>query len=471
MKTSISTIVLLSVVASATLTAGGDKLSPRLVGMGRTFTAISRGLDAVGTNPANLALDDRNASFTLNLFPFGLSVGSDFINYKIYKDDFTGVPDPSDPNNRIAKNLTEQDKKDILGLFPGGIARTQAKFEMAPIGFSIHAGNFGFALVPSVQFATNLDLPEDYLKFPLNGLNYNNPKYVFDGTALNASVIGEINFSTGYLLPVTLPKVNELAVGIGLKYLVGIAYTGTDHYNATIQQSFRKYTDQTTGASDYLPSSGVSANFDFLQLVALDTVNNGPAGSGFGVDIGASAMVMNVVRVGLSITDIGSITWDKGTKAIYGRSNVTISDVGQAKGQDSLSTAFKGTTVDTTSFSYGLPTALHIGGEADMDDIFTAIPFRWKVAVDFHFGFNNAPGNSKTPQIALGTELDPLAGWLPLRTGILIGGREHFSWAAGFGLHLANTFDLDFATQSIALLTNPDSFRTGSFTLGMRLRF
>jgi hypothetical protein len=67
-------------------------------------------------------------------------------------------------------------------------------------------------------------------------------------------------------------------------------------------------------------------------------------------------------------------------------------------------------------------------------------------------------------------ELDPLAGWLPLRTGILVGGREHFAWSLGFGIHLANTFDLDFATQSIAILTNPDSFRTGSFTMGMRLR-
>ena len=102
--------------------------------------------------------------------------------------------------------------------------------------------------------------------------------------------------------------------------------------------------------------------------------------------------------------------------------------------------------------------------------MFDVIPFRALVAVDGHFGLNEIGGNTKLPQFAIGTELDFLAGWLPLRTGIMLGGRERFAWSAGFGIHLANSFDLDFATQSIAILTNPETFRTGSFTMGMRVR-
>ena len=76
--------LLVSVVLSTALFAGGDKYSPRLVGMGRTFSAVSRGLDAVGVNPANLALNDRDATVTINVAPLGISLGSDFLNLKIY---------------------------------------------------------------------------------------------------------------------------------------------------------------------------------------------------------------------------------------------------------------------------------------------------------------------------------------------------------------------------------------------------
>jgi hypothetical protein len=213
----------------------------------------------------------------------------------------------------------------------------------------------------------------------------------------------------------------------------------------------------------------VNAAFDFLQYFAADTIDYKPVGSGLGFDIGVSAFLLNSVRVGASVTDIGSMTWDKYTKSISGKANINV--VLNQAGQDSLTNAFKGETKDTTSFSYSLPTALHIGGEIRVDEVLTAFPFRWTVAVDMHLGFNNVAGNTTTPQFAIGTELDPLAGWLPLRTGIFLGGRERFAWSAGFGIHLANTLDLDFATQSIALLTNPESFRIGSFVMGMRMRF
>ncbi|MEI7907649.1 MAG: hypothetical protein WCI84_09875, partial [Bacteroidota bacterium] len=144
---------------------------------------------------------------------------------------------------------------------------------------------------------------------------------------------------------------------------------------------------------------------------------------------------------------------------------------GDKENQQKLKDAFKGRTVDTTGFEFDLPTAVHVGAAVQMDDVFDAIPFRWLVAVDGHFGLNEIGGNTKLPQFSIGTELDPVAGWLPLRTGVILGGRERFAWSAGFGFHIANTFDIDFATQSLAILSNPTTFRTGSFTMGMRLRF
>ncbi|MDP1676713.1 MAG: DUF5723 family protein [Bacteroidota bacterium] len=463
----VATVVILlafDVVFTTTLFAGGDKYSPRLVGMGRAFTAFSRGLDAVGVNPANLALNDRDATVTINIVPIGFSIGSDMINLQIYNDFFTGVDDGA--GNRVPKFLTDEDKDKILELFPSGIANTQLRLETAPIGVSLQFGDFGLAIVPSVQTALNLDLDKAYLEFPLRGYPAGK-SYNFDNTAINGQSVFEVNFSVGYLLPLELPFTSDIAVGIGVKYLNGLAFIATDHYNASI-------VPEVINNPDGSQSNGATvANFDFLQWAAVVDEKNPtqPAGTGLGFDVGVSMRLLEDIQFAVSVTDIGKISWDKNTKAIIGNASLRLESVGDTANQNKLKEAFKGKTVDTTGFEFALPTAVNVGAAIQMDDMFDVIPFRWLVAVDGHFGLNEIGGNTKLPQFSIGTELDPLAGWLPLRTGITIGGRERFAWSAGFGLHFANTFDLDFATQSIALLTNPETFRTGSFTMGMRLRF
>ncbi len=462
----VATVVILlalDVVLTTTSFAGGDKYSPRLVGMGRAFTAFSRGLDAVGVNPANLAYNDRDATVTINLVPIGFSIGSDLINLQIYNDFFTGVDDPV-TGQRVSKFLTDQDKDKILELFPSGVAHTQMRLETAPIGISVQAGNFGFAIVPSVYTALNLDLDKSYLEFPLRGYPAGK-SYNFDNTAINGQSVAEVNFSLAYLLPIQFPFTSDIAVGIGVKYLQGLAFIATDHYKGSV---IPEVIDNPDGSQSNGPTV---ANFDFLQWVAVvDEKNPKPAGTGLGFDIGVSMKLMDNIQFALSVTDIGKIKWDQNTKAIIGNASLRLASAGDPENQQKLKDAFKGKTIDTTGFEFALPTAVNVGAAIQMDDMFDVIPFRWLIAADGHFGLNEIGGNTKLPQFSIGTELDPVAGWLPLRTGIIIGGRERFAWSAGFGLHFANTFDIDFATQSIALLTNPGTFRTGSFTMGMRLR-
>jgi hypothetical protein len=192
-----------------------------------------------------------------------------------------------------------------------------------------------------------------------------------------------------------------------------------------------------------------------------------PAGTGLGFDFGLSAEMFQAFRVGVSITDIGKVTWNQNTKAIVGNGSFSITDISQ---QDSVASVFKGETRDTTSFTSSLPTALHIGASLQLDKaaFIGYFPGQLLLAADLHFGFNEEPGNTKTPRFALGAEYRPVNAF-PIRTGISIGGREGFQWSLGLGINTP-VWDLDFATESIALLTNPNSFRNGSFTLGMRFR-
>ncbi|MEI7907082.1 MAG: DUF5723 family protein, partial [Bacteroidota bacterium] len=313
------TLLALDVVVTTTSFAGGDKFSPRLVGMGRAFTAFSRGLDAVGVNPANLALNDRDATVTINLVPIGFSIGSDLINLQIYNDYFQGTKDPvtgnliKDPvtGNAVGKYLTEDDKNKILELFPSGIARTQSRIETAPIGISLQIGDFGLAIVPaSIQTAVNLDLDKAYLEFPLRGYGAGQ-SYLFDGTAINGQSVIESNVSMAYMLPYEFRRVSEISIGVGVKYLQGLAFVATDHYTGSITPL------TTVNPGGVVTNDTTIAKFDFLQWVArVDQNNIAPVGTGYGIDLGISMRLFDNIQFAASITDIGKIKWNKHTQAI-----------------------------------------------------------------------------------------------------------------------------------------------------------
>ena len=72
--------ILLMTVFALNTYAGGERTNIRGVGMARTFVAASRGLDAVGINPANLPAGDEG-TVSIGLMPLGLHVGTDFLNY------------------------------------------------------------------------------------------------------------------------------------------------------------------------------------------------------------------------------------------------------------------------------------------------------------------------------------------------------------------------------------------------------
>ncbi|HTR81028.1 MAG TPA: DUF5723 family protein [Bacteroidota bacterium] len=472
----------LGVVIVNTSYAGNDRVSGRTIGMARTFTASSRGLDAIGLNPANLALDDRGSTVTFEIAPLGFRVGSDLINYQIYQDYFTGMDSlaangqPAHDQNgktiRIPKQLTQSDKDAILGLFPGGTAHTQFDFDVTEFGFTIHSqtlGGIGFSV--SDQVGINLDLPEGYLKLFLDAFPENGATYTLDNTSVNASWLREYNFSYARMLPFQTRWLKNISVGIGIKYVQGFGYFGTDHYtgNIHITPTVNTLDDGTT----IVTPGPLTGTLNFLQYqshIPFDSIGNyvtKPAGTGIGFDVGVNGEVFQAMNVGISVTDIGKVTWNKFTKAIEGTGGFTVSDINQ---QDSVKNAFKGQTRDTTSFKSSLPGALNIGAALQVDKapFVSHFPGQLLVAADMHFGFNNEPGNSTSPRFSLGTEYRPI-GAFPIRTGISIGGRERFTWALGFGINTP-VWDLDLGTESIALLTNPNGFRNGSFTLGMRFR-
>lgn len=479
-------VLALGVVMTNTADAGNDRVSGRTIGMSRAFAASSRGIDALGLNPANLALDDRGSTVTFQIAPFGFRAGSDFINYQIYQDLFTGE-DSLDVNGqpaldrngktvRVGKKLSQSDKDRILGLFPGGLAHTQFNFDIREFGLSVQSATIGgIGLSISERVGINLDLPEGYLKMLLEGFPPEGATYTLDNTAISASWLREFNFSYARVLPFEMKAFKDISVGIGIKYIQGLAYFGTDHYKGSIQTVLSKGTDDQGNLID--TAGHLLGNIDFLQYqshfpstFSVDSIKDlvlKPAGTGLGFDFGVSAEVFQALRLGLSITDIGKVTWNKSPQAIAGTGGFDVTGI---DAKDSVQNAFKGRTYDTTSFTSALPTAMHIGAafQVDKAPFVSKFPGQLLLAADIHFGFNEEPGNTKTPQFALAAEYRPV-GALPIRTGISLGGREGFLWSLGFGINTP-VWDLDLGTESIALLTKPSSFHSLSFTMGMKFR-
>jgi hypothetical protein len=130
--------------------------------MARTSTATSRGVDAIGINPANLAIPE-NSSFSLTLLPFGVRLGTDFLNYGLYRRYLTGV---STDSGTVGYYLTDRDKDEILSGFSSGAGTINADMDLKLISISFYSPGFGgLGLGISERVGAKGVLSIDYLRF------------------------------------------------------------------------------------------------------------------------------------------------------------------------------------------------------------------------------------------------------------------------------------------------------------------
>ncbi len=453
----------------------GDRSNVRGLSMARTYVVDSRSVDALGINPANLSLDDR-LPFTLALPSVGVRLSSELINYDAYNNYFTGIPDPQNPGKRIQKVLTDQDKNDLLGLLPDN-GQTRADAEVTAIGMSIQlgkVGSLGFAITDHI--GTELDIPKEYFKVFLFGFDASGSNYNFNGTSATAWWWREMNFSYANKLPFNLPILENTYFGVGYKIIRGYGVMVTDHYKGSIANT-------VVGGNQY----ELQAAFDFLTkrsgspIFAADSGNKGPAfhgmsafpdpaGKGTGFDFGLNGQIGEKIRVGISVTDIGSIAWDQNLVETYGSYSATLTDPFDSTQQASLKNGFKGANRPGQPFTTALPTKLRVGLAFQTKDmpVLHYFPGNMLMEVDYSQGLNNSLGNTTAPRFSVGTEwrLIPI---LPLRTGITVGGHDQFRWAFGFGLDIW-IMSVDIGTENFGMLFSPRSFSMFSAAAGLRLR-
>jgi hypothetical protein len=465
----IRTLCIFTLLAHSVTLNAGDRWNVRAFGMGRTSVALSWGTEAIGMNPANLALPGRGL-FSLSLAPVGVRVSTEMMSYDIYQEYFTGIPGTNTNGKQDPKVLTEQDKQNILASLPDGFAATKVDVDAMDLGVTFTTstlGGLGFAVI---DHATgSLEVSKDFTRFFLYGLDSAGSQYNFDGTSGSAAWWREINISYAYQIPLTSEWLHDLVIGVGIKFLQGLGIFETEHYSSSIA-------NQRVGANQYL----LNAQFDYLtRRAGADFFNPDkhvnmsmfpePAGTGMGFDLGFSAQVKPGLRVAASITDIGNIHWTKNLVKTDGHYALVMDDPFATQNSDSLKQAVSGNNQPGDAFSSTLPTTLRIGVALAPDEsaMFSFLPSKLLLAFDYTQGMNSSMGNVTQPRFSLGMEYRVIS-FLPLRTGISIGGKEGTLWAAGFGLDF-HYVCFDIATENFGTLFSKKIPQNFSIAAGLRV--
>ncbi len=461
-KLPLQIILLFSFMISVCLQsyAGNERTSARLVGMAQTKTAMARGLDAIGVNPALLSIPHRS-SVELSILPVGARVGSNFLDLDLYAMYFTGVEDPA-ADKRVAKHLTPQDKEDLLSRFPDGYGSIFADAQVTWVALSVRTGSLGgFGLSVSDRLSGRFTMPNDYVRMLLYGFSENGSVYDFTGTDVKAWWLRE--YTAAYSTPQiklfgVLPW---FSIGGGVKYVQGFSYFGTESYTGTVSNGGFDEKFRLTGELNMLSHRAVA---DFLETPDEHSFHplGNPAGTGFGFDAGIALGLFRNVVVGISVTDLGSIRWTENTYSSSGKAKIEIDDIFSTEQMDSLSNAYKGTDEPIGPFSTSLPTAFRAGISWDVYSLLS-------IGADYTVGFNDMPGNTTTPRIAIGGEWRFMRN-LPLRTGVAFGGYEGFTWAVGLGMHIL-FLDLEFATENVGMFAYGQTCKQVSLTANAKIRF
>lgn len=287
------------------------------------------------------------------------------------------------------------------------------------------------------------------------------------------------------LIPQDIAR-NFLA-GVGVKLVSGYSYENVQSTNSSLYTSASDYSYTLNlgfnGVRAGLISSAVSKGVK-SKLGNQDVNFNPlkPQGSGFGFDLGTSAQILNYFKVGVSVTNIGWISWTKNVVNTFGDTSVTYSGFapdqtnvpGSTSNLDSLKDAFNdyfaNKDVPGSSVSTSLPTRFNIGVSMQVNDVVGGLPGQLLVGMDYHQGLNRTFGNVMTPEFIFGAEWKPVA-FLPIRSAVGLGGAYGFDWSIGIGVDLA-FYDFDLGIGTFNSVVAPTSAKAISLALNvLKFRF
>ncbi len=482
------------------LNAQSTHMTSTNLALGGGGTAYVDSYHANFVNPANLMLNEgRKPRFSLGLMG-GLStnVGGSLINLNVYNEYFT-------KGLTISGDVAEEVLSKWFGSSSSDMRNVGMQIDIVPVGTAYRSDKWAMSAALRSRILLSGGVSRGMAELGIYGLD---GEVFADGRAVNFNmeVLGFYEASIGYSRRLlSIPNLFGFArnvkvyAGIAPKLLVG-AHNSKMNFNSTLQIQGESqneidlirhqftYSFETTGSladqlnNYYQDRQSMSEppdlggyieepdHTDFYDIKA----------SGWGFDLGGTIeMDIDVpfigaafrgpekLRVGLSLTDIGQVSF---TEKV-GR--FAADDVLEWEGfdldQEKIDNEFNGDreayleSVLTDSIAteiYGsfapqqidritraLPSMVNFGAQLIMRKL--------SLSVDLSKGFVEQGTNSKRFAFSTGIEYK-LLGFMPFRAGMRTGGLSSTAYSAGWGLEFKN-FDFSFAASTV-----PKSLNYGS---------
>ena len=431
MKVTLHLLLLAAGLALPATTLAQNELSNfSATGRGGVINTFASDYQAVGINPANLG---RNPNFRV-AFTIG-EVGAGIGSQSLSKTTFKHILYDG------SKSIGPAEKATLVDQFSGNnVLNVNIDTNLFGLAVTLPNGLGGIAFSSRQRVAGHLALNRNAADIIINGQNaavvrqfYPTPNTsgaptptnpnaplistVLDGTSIQVAVTNEFNVAYGVqVLDITGFK---LSAGAGYRYIQGI---GIADIRAT-SGNLTAYTSLSPIFNVNYGSLAASPTFNYESGTGLN-----PVGSGNGFDLGLAAEVGKIVRLGASVTDLGTMTW---TGNVLEASDQKLQQTSSTGVQtynvfDEIVKQFD--TDKQNLFTYttakerkaDLPAKLRLGGGVRISKFFEA-------GLDVTMPLNKVAGNLTTTFLGVGVDYRPLS-WLKLSSG--------FTGGAGYGKSL-----------------------------------
>lgn len=415
---------------AATFVVGGHACgawafeNARSAGMAGVTAAFANDADAMIVNPALLGLTSTRERVSLTVLPnLSLGLGNNVLSFGELA---TLISNREITSSEVSGLLEALPPTGWRFLFDGGTS----------LAFAMPSARTGAFLQASAD-TQGLDVPRDLIAVVLNG-NASVPNVGIDSlNGATATAVASLGSSFAF------PLSGAASMGLNLRYLRGLAYGRVREAQGTlfaVDESGKYSADARLETEWATGGNGIAADVGVAGMLG-DRLHWGAVLGNLGVmsfsqrEITAYTLKVApfaIVDASGSVTDFGAVTRDalKEAKHREGPSEIV------------------------------LPPYLRLAAAFNPWDPFT-------LSGELQLGYGNGFGVSRTPELRLGSELR-LLDWLPLRTGIALGGDRGLTLATGLGLDMPH-FRLDFA---MAALNGVGSHARGaSYTLSNTFHF
>lgn len=425
----------LFLIALTSIGYGQAHIDARGLGLCNAYTIGSRGVSAVGFNPANLGYTEE-LGFSANLIDLKVIGFNNFMSLSLFNEYFTGDGHGNGKNleaNRLGTDMTH--KEYLLSQLPEegfgfGLGVT------VPIpGLNFSLGNY--ALTSSVEYFQQNFFPKSLFEIMLDG---NEVGRSFD-LSFGQDVIMIANLGFSFAIP--FEKYN---VGATVKYLSGIGFARVDSSGGALStqpdglesDGFYRFTRAIGGngmALDIGFNSRLSGNWQYGIAVnnLLGFINWGSDDTFIAKNIG---LIENLVP-------IRSILQISADSTIFAASDISSLDIDSVNATGVFSGdnpfALQQTSVPVPdSLRMNYPAIFRIGASYTYENDFI-------VFADLSAGLDDYYFADQSWRLALATE------WIrfkiiPIRSGIAFGGPYGREASIGAGVHLI-WFDADLALK------------------------